>query len=99
MAKLALQPLADRLVIQRNEGEDTTSGGIVLPDSAKEKVNRGNVLAVGDGALDDKGSRIPMKVQPGDQVLFNKHSGEEFTFGEASYLLVRESDLLAILRD
>lgn len=97
-SRLKLRPLADRVVVERDEAEDQTAGGIVLPDKAKEKVNRGKVIAVGDGRLDDKGTRVPMQVKKNDRVLFSKYGGDEFKLGEDDeYLLIRESDILAVI--
>ena len=95
--KLKLKPLGDRVVVQRDDADETTSGGIVLPDSAKEKMNRARVIAVGDGKLDDKGTRHPIAVKPGDHVLLNKYGGDEFEVDQIKYLIVRESDILAVI--
>ncbi len=92
-----LRPLADRVVVQRDDAEETTSGGIVLPDSAKEKVNRARVIAVGPGKLDDNGTLHPVAVKPGDHVLLNKYGGDEFEVSDLTYTIVRESDILAVL--
>ncbi|GAA4454581.1 co-chaperone GroES [Novipirellula rosea] len=94
---LKLKPLADRVVCQRDEADEMTSGGIVLPDSAKEKVNRAKVIAVGPGKLDDHGTCHPLSVNPGDHVLLNKYEGDEFEVGEIKYTIVRESDILAVI--
>ena len=95
-SKLKILPLADRVVVQREEAEERTSGGILLPDSAREKLNRGRVLAVGDGKMTDKGTRVPLQVRVGDQVLFCKYVGDEVTLEEEECFLVRESDILAV---
>ncbi|MCM2373690.1 co-chaperone GroES [Aporhodopirellula aestuarii] len=94
-----LKPLADRVVCQRDEADETTSGGIVLPDSAKEKVNRAKVIAVGPGKLDENGTRHPLSVQAGDHVLLNKYGGDEFEVDDIKYTIVRESDILAVIED
>ncbi len=96
---LKLRPLSDRVVVQRDEAEETTAGGIVLPDTAKEKVNRGRVVAVGPGKLTDEGQRVEPSVQPGDHVLINKYGGDEFEFDDVKYVILRESDILAVIED
>ena len=96
-SRIRLRPLADRVLVERDEAEDRTAGGIVLPDNAKEKINRGKVIGVGDGKLNDEGKRVPLQVKPGDRVLFGKYSGEEFKLGEDEWLLIRESDILAVI--
>ena len=95
--KVDLQPLDDRIVIRRLEAEQKTAGGIVLPDTAKEKPQRGEVLAAGPGKLLENGKRAPMEVKVGDTVLFGKYSGTEVKVGGEECLIVRESDLLAKL--
>jgi chaperonin GroES len=96
-SKLSLKPLGDRLVVEPIEQEEVTAGGIVLPETAKEKPQQGKVLAVGPGARDDEGDRIEMDVKVGDKVLYAKYSGTEFKMNSKKYLILRESDLLAIL--
>jgi len=95
--KVELQPLEDRIVIKRLEAEEKTAGGIVLPDTAKEKPQRGEVLAVGPGKLLDNGKRSALEVKVGDIVLFGKYSGTEVKVHGEECLIVRESDLLAKL--
>ena len=95
--KVKLRPLADRVVVQRDEAEERTAGGIVLPDKAKEKINRGKVIAVGDGKLNDEGKRVPLQVKPGNHVLFSKYGGDDLTVGDEQWLLIRESDILAVI--
>jgi chaperonin GroES len=90
-----LQPLADRLIVEVLEEEQTTVGGIVLPDTAKEKPQRGRVLAVGPGARDEHGKRIEMDVAEGDEVVFAKYGGTEIKRGIDDVLILRESDVLA----
>ena len=94
---VALKPLADRLVIEPIEEEDITAGGIVLPETAKEKPQKGKVIAVGPGARDDNGKRIEMDVAKGNIVLFAKYSGTEIKMEGKKVLILRESDILGIL--
>ncbi|NLS96088.1 MAG: co-chaperone GroES [Planctomycetaceae bacterium] len=95
--EIKLQPLGDRLVVERAESESVTAGGIVLPDSAKDKPARGVVISVGDGRLLDDGSRAPFQVKEGDLVLFTSYAGEEFKVGDRELLLMREEDVLAVI--
>lgn len=95
--KIRLQPLGERIVVQREESEQTTAGGIVLPDSAKEKPARGTVVAVGDGKLLEDGSRAASQLSEGDRVLFTSYAGESVEVDDVEYLLMRESDVLAVL--
>jgi chaperonin GroES len=90
-----LQPLGDRLIVEALEDEDTTASGIVLPDTAKEKPQRGRVLAVGPGARNDRGELIPLEVAGGDEIIFSKYGGTEIKLGGEDYLILRESDVLA----
>ena len=94
---LALKPLGSRLVVEPVEQEEMTMGGIVLPETAKEKPQKGMVLAAGPGDRDDEGERIPMDVTVGDLVLFAKYSGTEIKLDGKKLLILRESDLLAIV--
>jgi|SRR6185312_9737229 len=94
---IKLQPLGDRVVVEREESESTTAGGIVLPDSAKDKPARGTVISVGDGKLCDDGSRSPLQVKVGERVLFTSYAGEQFKIGDRELLLMREDDILAII--
>ena len=97
---LKLQPLGDRVVVKRESSEGKTAGGIVLPDSAKEKPSRGIVESVGNGKLLDNGTRGTLQVKVGDRVLFSAWAGETFKVGgEEEMLLMREEDILAILED
>ena len=96
-AKSTLIPLGDRVVVEREQSEQTTSGGILLPDSAKDKPARGVVVSVGEGKLDDKGNRHPLQVKPGDRVVFTSYAGEAFQVAEQELLLMREDDILAVL--
>ena len=93
---IAMRPLGSRLVIEPIEQEDITAGGIVLPETAKEKPQKGTVLAIGPGDRNDKGDRIPMDVQVGDVVLYAKYSGTEIKYDGKKLLILRESDVLAI---
>jgi chaperonin GroES len=90
-----LQPLGDRLIVEAIEEEETTSSGIVLPDTAKEKPQRGRVLAVGPGARNDKGDVVPLEVAEGDEVIYSKYGGTEIKLGADEVLILRESDVLA----
>jgi chaperonin GroES len=95
--KLSLKPLGDRIVVEPIEQEEVTAGGIVLPETAKEKPQQGKVLAAGPGARDDEGKRIAMDVKVGDKVLYAKYGGTEFKMDGKKLLILRESDLLAIV--
>ncbi len=90
-----LKPLGDRLIVQASEEDETTASGIVLPDTAKEKPQKGKVLAVGDGKLDDNGQRVPLDVSEGDEVLYSKYGGTEIKIDGEELLVLRESDVLA----
>ncbi len=90
-----LQPLGDRLIVEVLEEEETTVSGIVLPDTAKEKPQKGRVIAAGPGGRDEDGERMPMEVGPGDTVIFSKYGGTEIKVGKDEYLILRESDILA----
>ena len=88
-------PLGDRVVLKREEAEGKTAGGIVLPDSARDKPQRGEVVAIGDGHVNDKGERVALTVKEGDRVIFSSYAGDEISIGDEDYLLLRESDILA----
>ena len=92
---MKLKPLGDRLIVQAVEEEETTASGIVLPDTAKEKPQRGKVLAVGDGKVEEDGKRIPLDVAEGDEVLYSKYGGTEIKVDGEELLVLRESDVLA----
>jgi chaperonin GroES len=94
---IALKPLGSRVVIEPIEEDDKTAGGIYLPENAKEKPQRGTVLAIGPGDRDESGKRIPMDVTAGDQVLFAKYAGSEIKLDGKKLLIMRESDLLGII--
>jgi chaperonin GroES len=90
-----LQPLGDRLIVEALEEEETTVSGIVLPDTAKEKPQRGRVLAVGPGPRDEDGEYIKMDLEEGDEIIYSKYGGTEIKLGTDEYLILRESDVLA----
>ena len=92
-----IKPLGERVVIEVAESDVTTASGIVLPDTAKEKPQKGKVVAVGTGKLLDNGERAAMEVKVGDGVVFSKYSGSEVKVDEQNYLIIRESDILAVL--
>jgi chaperonin GroES len=96
-AATTLKPLGDRVVVKPVGREETTKSGIVLPDTAKEKPQRGTIVAAGDGRRDDDGERIPLDVSVGDQVLFAKYAGTEFKLDEQDLLILAEKDILAIV--
>ena len=98
-SKIKLQPLGDRVVVEREDAETTTAGGIVLPDSAQDKPARGVVVSIGDGKLLDDGSRSTLQVKKGDRVIFNSYSGETFKVGDDELLLMREDEILAVIED
>lgn len=92
MAKLNIKPLADRVIIEPSAAEEKTAGGIIIPDTAKEKPQKGVVVAAGPGKKDE-----PLTVKEGDTVLYGKYAGTEITFGDSEYLIMRESDIVAII--
>jgi len=94
---MKLAPLDDRVVIRRLEAEETSEGGIVLPDTAKEKPQKGTVVAVGPGRMLDDGTRASPEVKEGDTVLFGKYAGTEVTIDREEYVIMKQSDLLAVL--
>ena len=94
---LSLKPLADRVVVEPAPAEDKSAGGIILPDTAQEKPQQGTVVAVGPGKVSDSGSLVKMTVKKGDKVLYGKYSGSEVTFDGVDYVIMRESDILAVL--
>jgi chaperonin GroES len=95
--KIKVEPLGDRVVVERDQSEAVTAGGIVLPDSAKDKPSRGRVVSVGNGKLLDDGTRSKMQVAKGDHVLFHAYAGESFKLADQDLILMREEDILAIL--
>jgi chaperonin GroES len=92
-----IKPLGDRVVLEAIESEEKTASGIVLPETAKEKPQEGRIIAVGSGRIDDNGSRIELEVKEGDRVIFSKYSGTEVKYQEKEYLVLRESDILAVV--
>lgn len=97
--KLDIQPLGDRVVIEREESEQKTPGGIVLPDTAKEKPKQGRVVSVGTGRQLKDGTVVPLSVKVGDRVVFSSYAGEEFKLGDRELLLMREEDILAVIEE
>ncbi len=95
--KMNLKPLGDRIIVKVLEVEEKTKGGIVLPDTAKEKPQQGKVIAVGTGRILDSGQTLPLQVKKGDKILFGKYSGDEVKVEVEDYLIMRESDVLAII--
>ncbi len=94
---MKVKPLHDRILVERVEEEEVRKGGIIIPDTAKEKPQQGKVIAVGPGKVDDDGKRIPMDVKKGNYILFGKYSGNEIRIGDDEYLIMREEDVLAIV--
>lgn len=92
-----IRPLNDRLLVQRLEEEEKTSGGIIIPDSAKEKPAQGKVVAVGPGKLNDSGERVALQVKEGDVILFSKYGGTDVKLDGEDYLIMREDDVLGIV--
>jgi chaperonin GroES len=92
-----VKPIGDRLLIKRVEAEQTTQGGIVIPDSAKEKPKEGEVIRLGEGRLLDSGDRVPFQVKEGDRVLFTSYAGNEVKISGQEYLIMSEDDILAVL--
>jgi chaperonin GroES len=97
MAKLNIKPLGDKVIVKRVEADGKTSGGIILPDSAKEKPKRGIVLAVGNGRMLDSGERTAMQVKKNDEVLFTSYAGSEIKVAGDEYMIMDEADILGIL--
>jgi chaperonin GroES len=93
---MKIRPLQDRILVERIE-EEVKKGGIIIPDSAKEKPQQGKVIAVGPGKVDEKGNRVPMEVKKGDIILFGKYSGNEIRIGDEEHLIMREDDVLAVI--
>ncbi len=96
---MKIKPLQDRLVVKRIEEEEKTKGGIIIPDSAKEKPQEGKVVAVGDGKTLESGKKSPLTVKPGDKILFGKYSGTEIKIDGEEHLIMREDDVLGIVED
>lgn len=93
-----IRPLADRVVVKPLEETEQMKGGLYIPDTAKEKPQQGEVIAVGPGKLTEDGKRIPLELKEGDRVLYGKYSGTEVTVGDEHYLILRESDVLAVIQ-
>lgn len=98
MSKMNLHPLADRVIVKPSEAEEKTKGGIILPDTAKEKPIEGTVVAVGPGKVTEDGKTVTPTVKTGDKVLYGKYSGTEVTVEGVDYLIMRESDIFAIIK-
>ena len=96
-SKISIQPIGDRIVVERESSEEPTAGGILLPDSAKDKPSRGVVVSVGTGRLLDDGSRSELQLKVGDRVIFSSYAPEELTVNDQEYLLMREDDVLAVI--
>lgn len=94
---MKVRPLADRILVKREEASDTVRGGIIIPDSAKEKPQEGKVVAVGPGRLDEDGKRIPLEVKKGDRILMGKYSGTEVKIDGDEHIIMREDDVLAVI--
>lgn len=94
---MKIRPLQDRLLVKRLEGEDTTKGGIIIPDTAKEKPQEGKVIAVGKGKVDDEGKTHPLDVKKGDKILFSKYAGTEVQIEGDEHLIIREDDVLGVI--
>ena len=94
---MKIRPLHDRLLVERLEEKEVKKGGIIIPDTAKEKPQEARVIAVGNGKVTDEGKKIPLDVKAGDKILFGKYSGSEVKIDDKEYLIMREDDVLAIL--
>ena len=94
---MKIKPLADRVVVKPLEAEEKTKGGLFVPDTAKERPQQGEVVAIGPGRVSDDGKKIPMEVKVGDKILYGKYSGTEVTYDGIEYLIMRESDIFAII--
>jgi chaperonin GroES len=94
---MKLKPLNDRVIVTRVEKEQKTAGGIIIPDTAKEKPQEGKIVAAGPGKLDDKGNRIPLEVKEGDRILFSKYAGTEIKIDGVEHIFMKEDDILAVL--
>ena len=94
---MKIRPLQDRIIVKRTEEEETTKGGLIIPDTAKEKPQEGKVIAVGKGKAGDDGKVLPLDVKPGDQVLFGKYAGTEIKIDDEEHLIMREDDLLGVV--
>lgn len=97
IVSISLKPLEDKIIIKQAEAETQTASGLYIPDNAKEKPQKGEILAVGPGRRDDKGERIPMDVEVGDKVLYSKYGGTEVRYNGEDYLIISSRDVLAVL--
>jgi chaperonin GroES len=97
MRKMKIRPLHDRVIVKRMEGEEKTKGGIIIPDTAKEKPVEGKVIAVGSGKVLENGKKAPLQVKEGDRILFGKYSGTEVKIDGEEHLIMREDDIIAIV--
>ena len=97
MKKMKIRPLHDRIIVKRIEGEEKTKGGIIIPDSAKEKPDEGKIIAVGKGKITEDGKIQPLEVKVGDKVLFSKYGGTDIKIEGEEYLIMREDDILGII--
>jgi len=95
---MAIQPLGDRVLVRRLEAEEKTKGGILLPDTAKEKPQKGEVVGIGRGRMLDSGKVEPLEIKKGDEVLFGKYAGNEVTYNDEEFLILKEEDILAIIK-
>jgi len=96
---MQVKPLADRVVVKPFEESEMKKGGIIIPDTAKEKPMQGEIIEVGPGRLTDEGKKMPLEVKKGDKVLYGKYSGTEVSIGDEDYLIMRESDIFAVIQD
>jgi chaperonin GroES len=94
---MKIRPLQDRIIVKRTEEEETTKGGLIIPDTAKEKPQEGKIIAVGKGKVSEDGKVLPLDVKPGDQVLFGKYAGTEIKIDGEEHLIMREDDLLGVV--
>jgi chaperonin GroES len=94
---MKIKPLNDRILVKRLEAEDKTKGGIIIPDTAKEKPNQGKVIAIGDGAKDKDGKRIPIQVKTGDRILFSSYAGTDLKLEGEEYVILREDDVYGVI--
>ena len=95
---MKIRPLSDRVLVLRIEGKERTTGGIIIPDTAKEKPQEGKIAAVGPGKWDENGKRIPLEIKKGDRILFGKYAGNEIKIDGVEYLIMKEADILGILK-
>ena len=95
---MKIRPLQDRIIVKREDGEETSSGGIIIPDSAKEKPQEGKVIAVGNGKVNEDGKVQPLDVKKGDKILFSKYAGTEINIEGVEHLIIREDDVLGVVQ-